>query len=81
MLIDLANKKYLPVVDLNSEEFKQQEIPINFGIRKKRGPVRYEEEPSIGMVMGMNFLTGFMKYVTNNSNDCVEKRRLLEPNI
>ena len=29
LLIGVADKKYVPVVDLNPEEFKQQETPIN----------------------------------------------------
>ena len=33
------------------------------------------------MIMGMYLPTGFMEEVPNNSNDCVDKRRVLEPNI
>ena len=51
------------------------------GFIKKRGTVIYEEEPSIGMILDMYFPTGFMEEVTNNSNDYVEKRRILEPNL
>ena len=43
--------------------------------------MRYEEEPSIGMILDMYFPTGFMEEVTNISNDYVEKRRVLEPNL
>ena len=54
LLIDVVNKNHVLVIDLNSEEFKQQETPIKFGVRKKQqGPVRYEEEPSIGMILDM----------------------------
>ena len=48
---------------------------------KKRGPVSYEEELSIGMILDMYFPTIFMEEVTKNSNYCVEKKRVLEPNI
>ena len=33
LLIDVVNRNYDPVVDLNSEEFKQKKKPIKFGIR------------------------------------------------
>ena len=78
----MLNRNYDPVIDLNSEEFKQKETPIKFVIRKKqRGPVRYQEEPGIGMILDMYYPTGFMDEVTNSSNDYVDKRRVLGPNI
>ena len=41
LLIYVFNNNYVPVIDLNSEEFKQQETPIKFGISKNSGPVGY----------------------------------------
>ena len=60
VLIYVVDNNYVPVIYLNSEEFKQQETPIKLGIRKKRGPDSYEEEPSIGMIIDMYFPTVFM---------------------
>ena len=64
LLISIVNKNYVPIVDLNSEEFKQKETPIKFRIcLKKQSPVKYEEEPSIGMILDMYFPTNLMKEV------------------
>ena len=62
----MFNKNYVPVIDLNSEEFKRQETPIKFSISKKCGPVMYEEEPSTGIILDMYFPTYFMEEVTKN---------------
>ena len=52
LLIDVINKNYVPVIYLNPDQFKQKENPIHFSIRTKQwGPVRYEEEPKIGMIL------------------------------
>ena len=43
LLINMANKNYVPIIDLNPEYFKQQDKPIKFVIRKnQQGPDRYE---------------------------------------
>ena len=34
LLIYVFNNNYVPVIDLNSEDFKQQETPIKFSISK-----------------------------------------------
>ena len=36
LLISIVNKNYVPIVDLNSEEFKQKETPIKFRICFKK---------------------------------------------
>ena len=35
LLIDVVNKNYVPVTDLNSEEFKHQETPVKFRIKNR----------------------------------------------
>ena len=62
LLIHVVNNKYFPVIDLNWEELKQQFTPIKFGISKKQqGPVRYEKEPSIDMILYMYLPTYFVR--------------------
>ena len=55
LLIDVVNIKYASIIDLNTEELKQKYI------KNKQGPVNYEKEPSIGMVLGMYVPTDLLK--------------------
>ena len=61
LLIGVEDKNYVPVIDSNLEEFKHKETLIKFEIRKKWGPVSYEEEQSTGMILDMYLPTYFME--------------------
>ena len=47
-----------------SSNRKRHQLSLAF--EKQHGPVRYEEEPSIGMITDMILRTSFMEEVTNN---------------
>ena len=70
--VDVINKKYVPVIDMKSDEFKDNETEIEFAVRKPQcGPIQYETKPTVGMLIDKYLPPSFLEDVVKHSNDYV----------
>eukprot|EP00957_Ditylum_brightwellii_P008998 680576-Ditylum_brightwellii.AAC.1 len=62
--VDVINKKYIPVNNMKSDEFKDNKTEIEFALRKpQHGPIQYEMKPRVGMLIDKYLPPSFLEDV------------------
>eukprot|EP00957_Ditylum_brightwellii_P136893 10439978-Ditylum_brightwellii.AAC.1 len=78
--VDVVSVEY--AIDLESEEFKEDETEIQFGVRKEQhGPVVYEELSTVEIIVDKYLPDSFILDMTKHSEDYVIKRKSLQSDM
>eukprot|EP00957_Ditylum_brightwellii_P203495 15334868-Ditylum_brightwellii.AAC.1 len=70
--VDIINKKYVPVINMKSDKFKDNKTEIEFAVQKQqRDSIQYETKPTVGILIDKYLPSSFLEDVVKYSNNYV----------